>query len=66
MRTTIRSHQYAETVLEGQFREQWEQLLDVLGRLDVPLRPVGPYTVRVGRSRPSVRCARYGAYGRVR
>lgn len=48
MRTTIASHQYAETVLQGQFREEWEQLLDVLGTLDVPLRPAGPYT-RTGR-----------------
>lgn len=48
MLTTIRSHQYAETVLQGQFRDEWEQLLDVLGTLDVPLRPLGPYT-RTGR-----------------
>jgi len=44
MRTRIESHQYAETVLQGQFREEWDQLLDVLGTLDVPLRPAGPYT----------------------
>ncbi len=48
MRTTIESHQYAETVLQGQFRDEWEQLLDVLGTLDVPLRSAGPYT-RTGR-----------------
>jgi hypothetical protein len=48
MRTHIESHQYAETVLQGQFREEWEQLLDVLGTLEVPLRPLGPYT-RTGR-----------------
>jgi len=48
MRTTIESHQYAETVLQGQFRDEWEQLLDVLGTLDVPLRSTGPYT-RTGR-----------------
>lgn len=44
VRTTIESHQYAETVLRGQFREEWEQLLDVLAGLDVPLRPAWPYT----------------------
>jgi hypothetical protein len=44
MRMTIESHQYAETVLEGRFREEWEQLLDVIGRLDVPLRAVGSFT----------------------
>lgn len=48
MRATIESHQYAETVLQGQFSHEWEQLLGVLGTLDVPLRPVGPYT-RTGR-----------------
>lgn len=45
MRTRVESHQYAETVLEGEFREEWEQLLDVLGTLDVPLRPLSPYTL---------------------
>ena len=50
MRIHVESHQYAETVLEGQFREEWEQLLDVLGTLDVPLRPLGPFT-RSGRPR---------------
>jgi len=44
MRTRVASHQYAETVLQGQFRAEWEQLLDVLGTLDPPLRPPGPYT----------------------
>jgi hypothetical protein len=44
MRTRIESHQYAETVLQGQFRDEWEQLLDVLGTLEVPLRPAGPFT----------------------
>lgn len=50
MRTHIESHQYAETVLEGQFRQEWEQLLDVLGTLDPLLRPAGPYS-RTGRPR---------------
>lgn len=44
VRTTVQSHQYAETVLQGQFREEWEQLLDVLGTLEVPLRALGPFT----------------------
>ena len=57
MRTHIASHQYAETVLEGQFRAEWEQLLDVLGTLDVPLRPTGPYT-RTGRPKSPKRQSR--------
>lgn len=57
MRTHIESHQYAETVLEGQFRDEWEQLLDVLGTLDVPLRPAGPYT-RTGRPKNPKRQSR--------
>lgn len=57
MRTHIRSHQYAETVLEGQFQDEWEDLLDVLGTMDVPLRPVGPYT-RSGRPKSPKRQAR--------
>ena len=57
MRTHTESHQYAETVLEGQFREEWEQLLDVLGTLAVPLRPAGPYT-RTGRPKSPKRQSR--------
>lgn len=57
MRTTIQSHQYAETVLQGQFREEWEQLLDVLGTLDVPLRAPSPYT-RTGRPKSPKRQTR--------
>jgi len=45
---TVESHQFAETVLQGRFREEWDELLDVLGTLEVPLRPVGPYS-RAGR-----------------
>ncbi len=53
----VESHQYAETVLEGQFRDEWEELLDVIGTLDVPLRPVGPYT-QTGRPKSPKRQAR--------
>jgi hypothetical protein len=57
MRTHVQSHQYAETVLEGQFRDEWEELLDVLGTMDVPLRPLGPYT-RSGRPKSPKRQSR--------
>jgi hypothetical protein len=57
VRTTIQSHQYAETVLEGQFRDEWEQILDVLGTLDVPLRPAGPFR-NTGRPKSPKRQAR--------
>jgi hypothetical protein len=35
-------------VARGDFEPQWESLLDVLGRLDPPLRPAGPF-VATGR-----------------
>lgn len=57
MRTLIESHQFAETVLEGQFADEWQQLLGVLHALEVPLRPIGPYT-RSGRPKSPKRQAR--------
>jgi hypothetical protein len=57
MRTHVQSHQFAETVLEGQFRDEWEQLLDVIGTLEVPLRPLGPYS-RIGRPKSPKRQSR--------
>jgi Restriction endonuclease BglII len=57
MRTHVESHQYAETVLEGRFREEWEQLLEVLGTLEVPLRPAEPFT-RSGRPKSPKRQSR--------
>jgi len=44
MRILVSSHRHAETVLEGDFSLEWRELLDVLGALDAPLRPIGPYT----------------------
>jgi len=44
MRQQTRSHLFAETILEGSFRGVWEELLDVFGSVDVPLRPAGPFT----------------------
>ncbi len=38
------SHQYAENILETAFRGEWEQLLEVFGRVDPPLRPAEPFT----------------------
>jgi hypothetical protein len=48
MRTRTQSHNHAEAILEGRFRDEWTEILGVLGTLDVPLRPAGPYT-RTGR-----------------
>jgi hypothetical protein len=44
VRIRVESHRYAETVLEGRFRAEWDDLRDVLGTMDVPLRPSGPYS----------------------
>ena len=38
------SHLFAETIAEGEFRADWDQLLDVLGNIDPPLRAPGPFT----------------------
>jgi hypothetical protein len=38
------SHLYAETIAEGEFRVEWEELLDVLGTVDPPLRMAAPFT----------------------
>ena len=38
------SHQYAENILETAFRDEWEQLLEVFGRVDPLLRPAEPFT----------------------
>src|SRR5574340_987994 len=37
------SHLHAETILEGEFRAEWEQLRDVLGSVEAPLRASGPF-----------------------
>lgn len=38
------SHLYAETIAEGDFQREWQELLDVLGTLAPPLRSPGPFT----------------------
>jgi hypothetical protein len=38
------SHLYAQTIAEGDFRGEWEELLDVLGTVEPPLRKAGPFT----------------------
>jgi hypothetical protein len=38
------SHLFAQTIAEGDFRAEWEELLDVLGNIDPPLRSAGPFT----------------------
>lgn len=45
MRLRVASHQFAETILEGRFRAEWQELRDALGTLDPPLRPAGPAAV---------------------
>jgi hypothetical protein len=40
----IQSHLHAETILEGEYAAEWEELKDVLGTTDVPLRPIAPFT----------------------
>jgi hypothetical protein len=44
MRMRVESHRYAETVLDRDFREEWDELRDALGTLEVPLRQAGPYS----------------------
>ena len=38
------SHLYAQTIAEGDFRGDWEELSDVLGTIDPPLRAAAPFT----------------------
>ena len=38
------SHQYAENILETAFRDEWDQLIAVFGRVDPLLRPAEPFT----------------------
>jgi hypothetical protein len=44
MRMKVESHRYAEDVLEARFPVEWDEIRQVLGTLDVPLRAAGPYT----------------------
>jgi hypothetical protein len=44
MRMRVESHRYAEDVLEARFQAEWDEFRHVLGTLEVPLRPPGPYT----------------------
>jgi len=44
MRMRVESHRYASDVLEARFQVEWDEVRDVLGSLQVPLRPAGPYT----------------------
>jgi hypothetical protein len=37
------SHLHARTILEGEYRQEWDELEAALGGLDVPLRPLGPF-----------------------
>jgi len=53
----VESHRYAEDVMAARFQDEWDQLRDVLGNLEPPLRPTGPYT-RLGRPKTPKRQAR--------
>lgn len=44
MRMRVESHRYAEDVLEARFEREWDEIRQVLGTMDVPLRAAGPYT----------------------
>jgi hypothetical protein len=44
MRMRVESHRYASDVLEARFQVEWDEVRDVLGSLQVPLRPAGPCT----------------------
>lgn len=44
MITRTASHLFAETIAEGDFRLEWEELLGVLGTVDPPLRAASPFT----------------------
>jgi len=57
MRIRVESHRFADTVLEGKFQAEWDALRDVLGTLEAPLRPAGPYS-RVGRPKTPKRQVR--------
>ena len=46
MRMRVESHRYAEDVLEARFRDEWDEIREVLGTLEVPLRPAGPVHAR--------------------
>jgi hypothetical protein len=47
------SHLFGETILEHHFPDEHRELVDVLGRMDVPLREPGPF--QVGRGKPPKR-----------
>jgi hypothetical protein len=57
------SHLYAETIAEGDFRGEWEQLVNVLGSINPPLRPPGPFT---SAGRPPTPKRQYRTIGRRR
>ena len=60
MRLRIESHRHAEAVLEGNYQDEWQDLLDVLGTLDVALRPAGPYTPTGRPKTPKRQVRRFG------
>jgi hypothetical protein len=53
MRThTGHGHRHAVTILEGEYRAEWEELLDVLGTVEPPLGPDEPYSSTSRPKRP--------------
>lgn len=57
MRMRVESHRFGADVLEARFSAEWDEVRDVLGNLEVPLRPAGPYT-RQGRPKTPKRQVR--------
>ena len=46
MKVTSSSHLYGETIIRYGFPEEYEELLEVLAAIEVPLRAAGPFTTR--------------------
>jgi len=62
MRMRVESHRCASDVLEARFQVEWDEVRDVLGSLQVPLRPAGPYT-RDGRPKtPKRQMRKFGGH----
>lgn len=59
----IDSHLFAHTIAEGDFRAEWEELQDVLGTIEPPLRQPGPFTPT---GRPPTPKRQYRMIGRQR
>lgn len=57
---TGQDHRHAVTILEQRYRDEWEELLDVLGGLEPPFGPAEPYSKT---SRPKVPKRQLATFG---